>query len=98
IVIKLQNDQTQQRAQYVQPSTLPKNRVVNRMNPYRKPTEQNFRNKNSDVHSYPSVAVPQLNRSPAAYMQNVDNNHTSQSQFQPNNENLNESFSNNYNY
>ncbi|CAB4475233.1 hypothetical protein RhiirA5_425234 [Rhizophagus irregularis] len=91
IVIKLQNDQNQQKAQYVHSSALPKNRA-NRMNPYRKPTEQNFRNKNSDSHSYSSSSVPRLNRSSAIYMQNVDN----KSQFQPN-EDLNESFSNNYN-
>jgi len=93
VVIKLQNDQTQQRTQYVQSSTLPKNRTVNRMNPYRKPTKQNFRNKSSDVHSYSSVAVPQLNGSSAVYMQNVDNNRTSQSQFQPSD---GEYFSDNY--
>ncbi|CAB4422042.1 unnamed protein product [Rhizophagus irregularis] len=64
------------------------------MNPYRKPTEQNFRNKN---HSYSSSSVPRLNKSSAIYMQNVDNNSAPQSQFQPN-EDLNESFtSNNYN-
>ena len=63
------------------------------MNPYLKPTEQNFRNKStSDVHSYSSVAVPQLNRSSAVYMQNIDNNRTSQ----PNDEDLNESFCGNY--
>ncbi|CAB4397668.1 uncharacterized protein OCT59_009233 [Rhizophagus irregularis] len=96
IVIKLQNDQNQQKAQYVHSSALPKNRA-NRMNPYRKPTEQNFRNKNSgSTHSYSSSSVPQLNRSSAIYMQNIDNNRAPQSQFQPN-EDLNESFSNNYN-
>ncbi|GBC02302.1 hypothetical protein RclHR1_04560001 [Rhizophagus clarus] len=40
IVIKLQNDQTQQSIQHVRSSTLPKNRTVNRMNPYRKPAPQ----------------------------------------------------------
>ena len=58
------------------------------MNPYRRQTEQNFKHKNSDVHSYTSVTVPQLNRSSAVYVQNVDNNRTSQ--FQP--KDLNESF------
>ncbi|GBB83615.1 hypothetical protein RclHR1_10300004 [Rhizophagus clarus] len=87
IVIKLQNDQTQQRTQYVRSSTL------NRMNPYRKPTEQNFRNQSSDdAYSYSFVTVPQLNRSSAVYMQNFDN---IRSQFQPNvadDDNTNETF------
>ncbi|RGB42756.1 hypothetical protein C1646_750657 [Rhizophagus diaphanus] len=90
IVIKLQNDQNQQKAQNVHSSALPKNRT-NRMNPYRKPTEQNFRNKNSSTHSYSSSSVPQLNRSSAIYMQNIDNNRAPHSQFQPN-EDLNEYF------
>jgi hypothetical protein len=94
IVIKLQDDQTQQRTHCVRSSTLLKNRTVNRMNPYRKPSEQNFRNENSnDAHSYPFEAVPQLNRSTSVYMQNFDNNHLSQ--FQQDND-LNESFRSNY--
>ncbi|CAB4440531.1 unnamed protein product [Rhizophagus irregularis] len=97
IVIKLQNDQTQQRTQYVRSSTLPKNRIVNRMSPYRKPNEQNFRNKSrsNDAHSYSFMAVPQLNTRPAVNMQNVDNNRISRSQFQPDDD-LNESFRSNY--
>ncbi|CAB4399691.1 unnamed protein product [Rhizophagus irregularis] len=97
IVIKLQNDQTQQRTQYIRSSTLPKNRIVNRMNPYRKPNEQNFRNKSrsNDAHSYSFMAVPQLNTRPAVNMQNVDNNRISRSQFQPDDD-LNESFRSNY--
>ncbi|CAB4492626.1 hypothetical protein RhiirA1_493184 [Rhizophagus irregularis] len=98
IVIKLQNDQTQQRTQYVRSSNLPKNRIVNRMSPYRKPNEQNFRNKSrsKDAHSYSFMAVPQLNTRPAVNMQNVDNNRISRSQFQPDDD-LNESFRSNYN-
>jgi hypothetical protein len=97
IVIKLQNDQTQQRTHYVRPSTLPKNRTVNRMNPYRKPNEQNFRNESSnDTYSYSFVTVPQQNRSSAAYsMQNVDNNNVSRSRFQQDND-LDESLRSNY--
>ncbi|PKK70388.1 hypothetical protein RhiirC2_819216 [Rhizophagus irregularis] len=96
IVIKLQNDQTQQRTQYVRSSTLPKNRIVNRMSPYRKPNEQNFRNKSSnDAQSYSFMTVPQQNRSSAVHMQNVDNNRISRSQFQPDDD-LNESFRSNY--
>ncbi|CAB4399685.1 unnamed protein product [Rhizophagus irregularis] len=94
IVIKLQNDQTQQRTQYVRSSTLPKNRIVNRMSPYRKPNEQNFRNKSSNDAQF-FMTVPQLNRSPAVHMQNVDNNRISRSQFQPDDD-LNESFRSNY--
>ncbi|CAB4492635.1 unnamed protein product [Rhizophagus irregularis] len=94
IVIKLQNDQTQQRNQYVRSSTLPKNRIVNRMSPYRKPNEQNFRNKSSNDAQF-FMTVPQLNRSPAVHMQNVDNNRISRSQFQPDDD-LNESFRSNY--
>ncbi|CAB4440536.1 unnamed protein product [Rhizophagus irregularis] len=94
IVIKLQNDQTQQRTQYVRSSTLPKNRIVNRMSPYRKPNEQSFRNKSSNDAQF-FMTVPQLNRSPAVHMQNVDNNRISRSQFQPDDD-LNESFRSNY--
>ncbi|CAG8718420.1 7349_t:CDS:2 [Rhizophagus irregularis] len=94
IVIKLQNDQTQQKTQYVRSSTLPKNRIVNRMSPYRKPNEQNFRNKSSNDAQF-FMTVPQLNRSPAVHMQNVDNNRISRSQFQPDDD-LNESFRSNY--
>jgi hypothetical protein len=92
IVIKLQSDQNQQSAQRVQNVHTSKN-CTNRMNPYRKPTEQNFRNKNSDAHSYSSSSLLPLNRSSAVYMQNVDNNRI---QFQPN-EDLSESFSDDYN-
>jgi hypothetical protein len=96
IVIKLQNDQTQQRTHYVQPSTLPKNRTVNRMNPYRRPNEQNFRNESSnDAHPYSFVTVPQLNRNTSIYMQNVDNSHIPRSQLRQYND-LNESFGSNY--
>ena len=72
IVIKLQNDQNQQRTKHVHSSTLLKNQTVNRMNPYRKPTEQNnFR------INYSSVEAPQLNKGSAVYMQpNEDLNET----------------------
>jgi hypothetical protein len=94
IVIKLQNDQTQQRTRYdVRSSTLPKNRTINRTNPYRKPNKQNFKNEsNNDALAYSFMTVPQLNKSTAAYMQNVDNDHLSRPQFQQDND----SFRNNY--
>ncbi|GBB83616.1 hypothetical protein RclHR1_10300005 [Rhizophagus clarus] len=95
IVIKLQNDQPQQNTQCICSPILPKNRTVNRLNPYRKPNERNFKNQsNNDAHSFSFVTAPQLNRTSAVYMQNVDNNHTSRSQFQPDDD-LNESFRNN---
>ncbi|EXX73202.1 uncharacterized protein OCT59_015844 [Rhizophagus irregularis] len=64
------------------------------MSPYRKPNEQNFRNKSSNDAQF-FMTVPQLNRSPAVHMQNVDNNRISRSQFQPDDD-LNESFRSNY--
>lgn len=84
IVVRIQNDQNQHRTECNNYSSTLKNRVVNRMNPYRKPTDQNFR---SDSHSYSSSSVP-----PAIYMQNADNIRTS---FQSNKD-LNESFRNNF--
>ncbi|RGB25031.1 hypothetical protein C1646_675901 [Rhizophagus diaphanus] len=90
IVIKIQNDQTQQKSHYVRSP----NWNVNRMSPYRKLDEQNFRNKRSNDARF-FMTVPQLNRSPAVHMQNVGNNHISRSQFQPDDD-LNESFRSNY--
>ncbi|RGB26062.1 hypothetical protein C1646_801057 [Rhizophagus diaphanus] len=81
IVVRIQNDQNQHRTKCNYSSTL-NNRHVNRMNPYRKPTDQNFRS-DSHSHSYSSSSVP-----PTIYMQNADNIRTS---FQSNKD-LNESF------
>jgi hypothetical protein len=82
IVIKLKSGQNDQNQQYDRSSTLLKNRTANRMHPYRKLTEQNFRNENrNDARSYFSASVPRLNRSSAQFQQN---------------EGLNESFNSNY--
>ncbi|RIA83626.1 hypothetical protein C1645_785926 [Glomus cerebriforme] len=82
IIIKFQNDQNKQKNHHVHPSTLSKDRTVNRMHPYQQPSEQNFRNKyRNDAHSYSTAtSVPQLNRSSTVYVQNVG--HT----YQPNDE------------